>query len=135
MSRYMAMSLLVFVILSSCSEDVSMKDIAKSTERIEISKLGINGEPKSIEKVVVVEKPQEIERLLHSVGNSEAPLMKCGHDYELACYQKDGSSFLIEVNSDELCRVAVFNYANEPQFRYYSQEGLAHIETLFAAAH
>ncbi|MCB0738478.1 MAG: hypothetical protein KDC92_13255 [Bacteroidetes bacterium] len=129
MKVFFGLSLITAILVSACGSEVNLKHVSKKIDYVQVAKFNIQTGDKI--GSVTVKDPKEIKSLLGHIGSSEAPWMKCGHDFELHCFKKDGTSFLIEVNSDELCRTAVFNYEDETQSRYFSEDGVEWLNTLF----
>lgn len=108
-------------LLASCSSKASLENVKLKTESLSIVKLDSNGEHQG--DVEIADK-QEIDRIFSYITTSEAPEFKCGQDYELHCFDENEKLLLlIELNSEDLCKSAVFVYNDRVHHRYLSDEG------------
>ncbi|MGB0431914.1 MAG: hypothetical protein ACPGLV_15675 [Bacteroidia bacterium] len=125
MSKLFVVVFVCVIGLFSCGSGNEIKELAQHTEEIEIKKLDSMG---TLLKSKTITNKAEIKNLLSVISNAEAPLYKCGFDYELRCKLSNNKFVAIELNSADICAVASFIYNDELMYRYLNKDNLVQLE-------
>ena len=127
------MSKLIFfflglLILSSCSSEVDLSSVLRSTSRAEILHFDKKGNVISQKEF---HDKDTIGKMFSVLSNSDAPEIACEPDFEIRCFGKANKIiFLVQLNSQELCNNAIFLYEDEMYHRYLSENGVETLRTL-----